>query len=326
MRESPLFSIIVPVYNVEAYVDECVMSIVTQDYDSFEVILIDDGSSDESPSICDNWANRDLRIKVIHKVNGGLSDARNTGIDAASGDFVWFVDSDDSIADGILRKVADCISNYPEVDVISTNIITYVDGSEKPHDDELADHTRTIVVANSSYVLNHYPVLPSVRFFIRRCLLQNNNLRFIKGVLHEDIPFCHMLMGLCKIIVRVPEISYYYRLRSGSITSTSQIRSCYSLIESHKQIKKFIESEVAENDKVWLWELTYDYFYEVFLRIYPFDGKKEYCDFMKIHGHYVKEEFWKLRHYLKGKRLMLLYLFHISPRWYSRLIYTKRMS
>lgn len=92
-----LISIIIPVYNVEKYLDECIASVVNQTYKNLEIILIDDGSPDKCPRMCDNWANRDERIKVFHQENGGLSSARNKGLDIASGDYIGFVDSDDYI-------------------------------------------------------------------------------------------------------------------------------------------------------------------------------------------------------------------------------------
>lgn len=94
---TPLISVIVPIYNVEAYLDRCVRSIVDQTYRNVEIILVDDGSSDGCPAMCDVWAERDARIKVIHKKNGGLSDARNAGMAVAMGDLISFIDSDDSI-------------------------------------------------------------------------------------------------------------------------------------------------------------------------------------------------------------------------------------
>ena len=92
-----LISVIVPVYNVEKYLDKCIESIVNQTYTALEIILIDDGSSDNCPEICDRWTEKDNRIKVIHKVNGGLSDARNCGMAAATGKYITFVDCDDYI-------------------------------------------------------------------------------------------------------------------------------------------------------------------------------------------------------------------------------------
>ena len=93
----PLVSVIVPVYKVEDYLDKCVKSIVAQTYENLEIILVDDGSPDNCPSMCDSWAQKDSRIKVIHKENGGVSSARNSALDAAAGDYICFVDSDDFI-------------------------------------------------------------------------------------------------------------------------------------------------------------------------------------------------------------------------------------
>ena len=90
-------SFVVPVYKVEEFLDECITSIIGQNFGDFEVVLVDDGSPDNCPEICDKWAQKDARIRVIHKQNGGLSDARNVGLTAAKGDYVWFVDSDDYI-------------------------------------------------------------------------------------------------------------------------------------------------------------------------------------------------------------------------------------
>ena len=97
IQEKPLVSIIVPVYNVKDYLNECVESIVNQSYTALEIILVDDGSTDGSAEICDNWLKRDSRIRVIHKENGGLSDARNAGMSIATGEYVGFVDGDDKI-------------------------------------------------------------------------------------------------------------------------------------------------------------------------------------------------------------------------------------
>ena len=95
MRENILVSVIVPIYNVERYLDECIKSIISQSFINLEIILVDDGSPDRCPEMCDGYAKQDQRIKVIHKKNGGLGFARNSGLDVATGDYVMFVDSDD---------------------------------------------------------------------------------------------------------------------------------------------------------------------------------------------------------------------------------------
>lgn len=103
MENEPLISIVVPVYNVESYLVNCVSSIIEQTYKNLEIILVDDGSTDKSKKICDDLAKKDKRIKVIHKDNGGLSSARNAGIDVAKGEYIGFVDSDDKINKNMYR-------------------------------------------------------------------------------------------------------------------------------------------------------------------------------------------------------------------------------
>ena len=105
--EQQKISVIVPVYKVEAFLDRCVQSIVSQSYKNLEIILVDDGSPDNCPSLCDAWAAKDSRIKVIHKENGGLSDARNAGMAIATGELMGFVDSDDWIAPGMYQHLYD---------------------------------------------------------------------------------------------------------------------------------------------------------------------------------------------------------------------------
>ena len=107
-----MISVIVPVYNVEKYLDDCIESIVSQSYTNFELILVDDGSPDNCPKKCDGWAKKDKRIKVIHKENGGVSSARNAGIDAASGEFIMFIDSDDTIRQGCFERSVEMITKH----------------------------------------------------------------------------------------------------------------------------------------------------------------------------------------------------------------------
>ena len=106
---SALISVIIPIYKVEEYLAECIASVVCQTYTNTEIILVDDGSPDNCPQMCDEWACKDSRIKVIHKANGGISDARNAGIDAATGEYIAFVDSDDYIKPDMLKKLHSAI-------------------------------------------------------------------------------------------------------------------------------------------------------------------------------------------------------------------------
>ena len=105
-----MISVIVPIYGVEAYLDKCVQSVASQTYTDLEIILVDDGSPDGCPAMCDAWAKKDRRITVVHKPNGGLSDARNSGLNVAKGDYISFVDSDDWIAPTMLESMLSALA------------------------------------------------------------------------------------------------------------------------------------------------------------------------------------------------------------------------
>ena len=116
----PLLSIIVPIYNVEQYVDKCIQSILNQTYQNLEIILVDDGATDRSGSIADSYAAKDKRIKVLHKENGGISDARNYGLDHVTGDYILFVDSDDFIENTMCERLF-AVANSTNADMVSCN-------------------------------------------------------------------------------------------------------------------------------------------------------------------------------------------------------------
>ena len=131
-KVSPLISVIIPVYKVELYLKQCVESILIQTYSNIEIILVDDGSPDSCPQICDEYARKDYRIKVIHKSNGGLSDARNVGLNGAVGQYVVFVDSDDYwLNENCLKSLVDEINRTPNIDFICFNSYSFVNGTIK---------------------------------------------------------------------------------------------------------------------------------------------------------------------------------------------------
>ena len=124
---NPFVSIIVPVYKVEKYIRECIESIVCQDGE-WELILVDDGSPDGCPAICDEYAAKDERVRVIHKENGGVSTARNKGLDAANGDWIWFVDGDDYIKENSIRRILSYINKCRDCDLIQMGMQYLTDG------------------------------------------------------------------------------------------------------------------------------------------------------------------------------------------------------
>lgn len=219
-------SIIIPVYNVELFLSECVTSILQQTYKDFEVILVDDGSTDSSATICDSFALSDNRIRVIHKKNGGLSDARNVGLNEAKGEFVIFVDSDDFWAG--VNSLENLIVEYeqtPDCDFIGFNYSYYMDSSKQVI--KRPSYNSLLSIEKSSQ--NTIPLLIKDGIFpmsacckiIRRSFLKENSIYFIKGILAEDIPWFMDLLFYSKKCRFINQYFYMYRKRSGGTISSS---------------------------------------------------------------------------------------------------------
>ena len=216
-----LVSVIVPVYNVEKYVGECIESLIGQSYKNIEIILVDDGSTDSSGQLCDVYARKDFRIKVIHKENGGLSDARNIGIDSATGVFYSFVDSDDFLAKDVILKM---ISGMKEkkCDISVCNMIRYFENGEK---EPFYIPSNTLKVLNGT---DRFETLsqPSVCNKIFRADLFRS-VRFPKGKFYEDTFVYHILAYNAKAIALTGYDGYFYRSRRSSILGQNVMTDQY---------------------------------------------------------------------------------------------------
>ena len=242
-NDQPLISIIVPIYNVEKYIKKCIESILAQTYTNLELILVDDGSPDRCPVICDEFAERDNRIVVIHKKNGGLSDARNAGLDIAQGKFIGFVDGDDYIApqmyeilfDALFKNDADMsICNYVKVNeqyelIAEKNRILPIKDACVSPDEFMHEYTGKygwfyVVAWNKLY---------------RKTLF--DNLRYPKGKQHEDEFLIHRIVYKCHKIVCVNQPFYYYVEREGSIMSQFNVKNLdlgEALIDQYRYAKQ----------------------------------------------------------------------------------------
>ena len=240
-------SFILPVYKVEAYLRECVESLTCQTYKDFEIILVDDGSPDGCPALCDQLATEDSRIKVLHKPNGGLSDARNAGLKVATGDYVVFVDSDDKwVGKESLGKLVAIIERYPGCSFYNFNCqyyypdtqtyrkwVSYVDGLLIPVDGSSAMHS---LVASGTL-----PMSACLKA-IDRQWLSDMQITFKIGQIAEDIPWFINLLDKSEKCVFVNDYIYAYRQnRVGSITATGGERSFNSLLDIVKTELELIE-------------------------------------------------------------------------------------
>lgn len=209
--KSELVSVIVPIYNVEQYLDKCVESILSQTYSHFELILVDDGSTDHSRVICDEWKKRDDRVRVIHKENGGLSDARNVGIDASNGDWLLFVDGDDFISANAIEKMYNAANEYDCEIAVCNMVRIYDDGSTEPFYHPV-DKT-TVLKASDRFETLKQPSVCNKLFSVS--LFQN--VRFPKGKYFEDTFVYHALVYQAQNVVMTGQDGYYYLSRRESI-------------------------------------------------------------------------------------------------------------
>lgn len=239
-------SFIVPVYKVEAYLRQCIESLTHQTYRVIEVILVDDGSPDSSPQLCDTLASEDARIKVIHKENGGLSDARNAGLLAATGEYVVFVDGDDFWLDNnALQQLVDVVK--PELDFIGYNCSYYYPDSETysawvAYDEVLEKPTDKNTAMRTLVKSGTFPMSACLKL-IKQSFLMKNKLFFKKGQIAEDIPwFINVLEATSKCCF-VNQYIYAYRQNvAGSISNTRDRKSFEHLFDIFKTELSLIDS------------------------------------------------------------------------------------
>ena len=218
-QNQPLISVIVPVYNVGGFLDRCVESIIAQTYSKIEILLVDDGSTDGSSAKCDSWAGKDDRISVIHKVNGGLSDARNAGLDVCRGEYIAFVDSDDYVDSRFIEKMFDALSRHASILSVCDVVREDEDGnalrkSRKARSQEWVMSGRQCL--GLTYV-DPNAVTAWSKLYHRSLW---DDLRFPKGRLHEDEFVFHEVMYQCDQVVVMTDKLYHYVQHQGSIMHT----------------------------------------------------------------------------------------------------------
>ena len=219
-----LISVIVPIYEVEKYIHKCVDSILQQIYADLEIILVDDGSTDSCPQICDEYARIDSRIQVIHKKNGGLSSARNAGLDVASGEYIAFVDGDDYIHPEMLENLYYALEDTG-ADMSACNL-RYVDEAERPLE-EYPDHVirkETIdvdgIFHRSLEAYGYYYIVVWNKLYKKYLW---DSYRFQEGKIHEDEFAFHNIVRQCGKIACIPDVGYYYVQHEGSIMAGESV-------------------------------------------------------------------------------------------------------
>lgn len=256
MENQALISIIIPVYNVEEYLHECVDSVINQTYRNIEIILVDDGSTDSSGKICDEYAENDKRITVVHQKNGGLSVARNTGLSNAHGDYVYFLDSDDYIKKNALENLL-VIAEKDNSNIVFFDAISFAD-------------TDDFTVSQNYIRKNKYQTECGIDVFckmnkhkefhsavplllIKRRFLLDCGVTFIPDILYEDMIFTYQIFYKALTVSQCPDALYHRRYRKNSIMTSSKtikhFTSCMDVYNinmnfTHKTSESDIPSEV----------------------------------------------------------------------------------
>lgn len=231
--KQPLISVIVPCYNVEEYLPKCIESILSQTYENLEILLVDDGSSDNSGRICDEYAGKDCRIRVIHKENGGLSDARNVALDVMKGEYVTFIDSDDYVEEDYVEILYRLIAEYG----VQMSVVwhqTFADGTVPPvcHEPVLEHIFCSWEALEGMFYQRTFDTAAWAKMY--HCSLFFDGTRYPEGWLYEDLPTTYRLMMKCNRIGFSNCRSYFYRIRRTSIEGAPfrplKYESCVNII------------------------------------------------------------------------------------------------
>lgn len=239
-------SIVVPIYNVEKYINKCVDSILNQTYKNLQVILVDDGSPDNCGKIADEYAKKDFRIEVIHKENGGLSDARNFGVKEVTGDFTLFVDSDDWLDKNMVETMVYTINKF-NADVVQAGFY-YAYEDHLLYDDRYYPETSKPIVLNNNELMRELVINEKVKNFAWGKLYKTSLIKdipFKKGVLFEDVFWAHNVMkNVIKYVIIHKPLCYYLQ-RDDSIVASYSIRNL-DILKGLKERHKFIENNYKE--------------------------------------------------------------------------------
>lgn len=236
-------SIVIPVYNSENTLERCLVSVANQTFDDFEAVLIDDGSSDNSGKICNQWSEKDKRFTTIHRKNGGLSEARNTGINLCKSDYITFIDADDAISQETLQCLMEELEMHQEYDMIEYPIFVHFGSStqyllsfeNKEYRDLLNDYWLECKAYTHAYACNK---------IYKKNLFEK--VRFLEGLKFEDVYTLPFILKECGVIATCHRGLYYYHTNHQGITQTATGNTLKDLLKTHVSIFHEIKSQVRD--------------------------------------------------------------------------------
>lgn len=313
-----LVSVVVPIYNVEQYLDRCIQSIQSQTYENLEIVLVDDGSPDNCGKICDQYASKDQRIRVIHKENGGLSDARNAGVKIVTGKYLLFIDSDDFVAEDLVQKTVESAE-------LNHSDIVLFDYQRLESNDTIEVCSISGIPENQSFSLEDYPevLFKSIsawnKLFSREFYM-NSEIQFPVGYYYEDLGSSPKYLFAAKRITYVKEPFYNYVIREGSIMSAAKEEKNYhdrckmiEAVKAYYRQKEAYDKYIKELEFLTLFHAYFIPAKEILFR----KGDKSYIDKFKD---FVRKQYPQYSHnkYLKDmskKEKLQFYMIDHKQYW-----------
>jgi len=307
MDKQPEISVIVPVYNIETYIKKCLDSILAQTFTDFEVIVVNDGSIDQSGIICDEFAKYDQRLKVIHQSNGGLSAARNKGISESRGNYLAFVDGDDWIEKHMFEKLFHLYSST-ECEIAICGVGREVNGIKKYHlpEKETVIELSNIEGLRELFKGKLYRFAACNKLYKRRCF---EGITFPVNKIHEDLATTYKVMARAKKVTFINYIGYVYVNREGSILNKIYNKKRLDSFHSWEEIIIFMDIYYPELSNEYLACFTYwtiDHMYYIYNQV---DDEQKRYDYMLYIQKYIQKYYMRL---IKSKTLNAKYKYLIT--------------
>lgn len=314
MNESYKVSVVIPIYNVQDYLNDCIKSIVNQTYQHLEIILVDDGSPDSCPMICDDWKNKDDRIVVIHKENGGLSDARNAGLRNATGEYVLYVDSDDYLEYDAIEWLVSCAIRH-NADIVACTC-------KKTNNENIPSLLTNRLVVGTGIEMLEFAFENEIWFAWGKLIKTNiaKSCPFAKGLIYEDVENTPKSFLMANKVVFSLDGRYNYRIRTDSIMGGNKTVPQKDIAKVIDMDCKFIlTASISEIDKQKMYkqlfkQLTYNYNLAVKSNLKIAD---EVCKQIE-EVLYKNRSLWKKSKYISFQRKLGYYLISGYPVLYKK--------
>ncbi len=321
MRKKPLVSIIVPIYGVEQYIEKCVESILSQTYTNIEVVLVDDESPDKSPAICDQYASRDGRVKVLHKKNGGLSDARNAGLEVSTGEYISFIDGDDYVAKNFIETLINlCIDESAEISCCGYIPVfeDYGKGVNSYDSTLKKTFTAPLAIEDTLKADGTLQVMTWNKLYSRN-VFEADSIRFPVGKIHEDnFTTYRLLFNAIKIAYSYSQLYFYIQRPDSIMGKPFNIRSLDRL-EALTGMESFLNEKLP-----YLLPMLLLYRHDSILGLVSGVVRAEIIDIelLKKLQDELKSNYKKIRQKninIGHRRLILTYMILFSPTMYGYL-------